>query len=104
MDIEETSEVRADRKPEVFAVVLCSTPRKRESRDSWLKWIPAFAGMTGFRGACARVSIDPRAQAELRTSSGALMPAGAGGRRSALRKRPLDLPFSRRRSARPGSG
>ena len=28
-------------------------------------WIPAFAGMTGICRACARVSIDPRAQAEL---------------------------------------
>ena len=28
-------------------------------------WIPAFAGMTGFRRACARISVDPGAQAEL---------------------------------------
>ena len=42
-----------------------SFPRKRESTSIQGPWIPAFAGMTGFCRTCARVSIDPGAQAEL---------------------------------------
>ena len=48
-----------------FPVILAKAGRKRESRGLESKWIPAFAGMTSFLRACARVSIDPGAQAEL---------------------------------------
>ena len=48
-----------------FPVTPAEAGGKRESTSIQGPWIPAFAGMTGFRRACARVSIGPGAQAEL---------------------------------------
>ena len=58
-----------------------SFPRKRESTSIKGPWIPAFAGMTGLHGACARVFIDPRSQWALYVirKTEAIMAAGKSG-------------------------
>ena len=48
-----------------FPVTPAEAGGKRESTSIQGPWIPAFAGMTGFCRARARVSIDPRAKTEL---------------------------------------